>query len=81
MNWNIFKPDNDYVNKLADMVVDLANRVDELETLIVENNKFLLDKKIKQQAASRAHYLRSRNNQQATLTAGSRNALADENNQ
>jgi hypothetical protein len=62
------------------MVVDLANRVDELETLIVENNKFLLDKKIKQQAASRAHYLRSRNNP-VGLTAGSRNALADENNQ
>jgi hypothetical protein len=81
MNWNIFKPNTDYVNKLADMVVDLSNRVDELETLIVENNKFLLDKKIKQQAASRAYYLRSRNNQQATLTAGSRNALADENNQ
>jgi hypothetical protein len=80
MNWNIFKPTNDYVNKLADMVVDLANRVDELETLIVENNKFLLDKKIKQQAASRAYYLRSRNNP-VGLTAGSRNALADENNQ
>jgi hypothetical protein len=80
MNWNIFKPTNDYVNKLADMVVDLANRVDELETLIVENNKFLLEKKMKQKAASHAHYLRSRNNP-IGLTAGSRNALADENNQ
>jgi hypothetical protein len=57
MNWNIFKPNN----KLADMVVELSNRVEELEAMIVENNKFLLDKKIKQQAASRAHYLRSKN--------------------
>jgi len=63
MNWNIFKS----LNKLANTVVVLANRVDELEKLIVENNKFLLEKKIKQKAASRAHYLRALNNQQATL--------------
>lgn len=76
---NFFKND-DYLDELTDIVIDLANRIDELEILIVENNKFLQDKKLKQKVASRAHYLRSRNNQ-VGLTIGSRNALADENNQ
>jgi len=60
MNWNIFKPDN----KLADMVVELSDRVEELESMIANVNHVLLSKKIKQQAASRAHYLRSISNQQ-----------------
>ena len=54
-----FFNENDFFNKMADTLVDIINRVEELELIISENNKILLAKKSKQKLASRAHYLRS----------------------
>ena len=51
-----FFNENDFFNKMADTLVDIINRVEELELIISENNKILLAKKSKQKLASRAHY-------------------------